>query len=168
MALTYTTTQNIARRLEGRLQFGGNPLSFGNAVVSDDLLDQVGTQIEAKVNMYLQKAYVLPLTLPQPVVSEIVEKLVICELFDTLTIGGEGKEGDVYCENAMALLMAIANGELFLNTEQEIEPRTVDQNVTVVVKRAGTAVDQAAAFAQEITYTKGDVVVGIDPDTVRW
>lgn len=168
MALTYTTTEAIARRLEGRLQFGGNPLAFGNAVVSDELLAQIGEQIEAKVNLYLQKAYALPLSLPQPVVSEIVEKLVICELFDTLTIGGEGKEGAAYCENAMALLLSISNGEFILNSPQETEPRTINQNVSVVEKRAGTATDQAAAFAQETTYTKGSVVVGIDPETVRW
>jgi phage gp36-like protein len=143
-------------------------LALGNTVVDDDLLDQVGTQIEAKVNLYLQKAYTLPLSLPQPVVSEIVEKLVICELFDTLTLGGEGKEGDAYCDDAMGLLLSITNGELVLNTEQETEPNTIAQNVTVVQRRTGTATDQAAAFTQEKQYTAGSVVTGIDPETVRW
>jgi len=168
MALIYTTTQAIARRLEGRLQFGGNPMALGNTVVNDALLDQVGEQIEAKVNLYLQKGYTLPLSLPQPVVAEIVEKLVICELFDTLTIGGEGREGDAYCDDAMSLLKAIACGDLTLNTEQETEPRTVNQNVTVVDKRAGTATNQAAAFTQETQYTAGSVVTSVDPETVRW
>lgn len=89
MALTYTTIAAIQNRLSTRLQLSGVGQPYGKTVVSADLLEQLGTQVEAKVNATLRSVYKYPLdaiaatnTESRPILAAIVEKGVICELAD--------------------------------------------------------------------------------------
>ena len=90
MALTYTTTQAIARRLQGRLNIPTNGFSepwtknLGEMVANEDLISQIGEQKEAYVNSILRRIYVFPLSLieqdTRAILAEIVENLIVADL----------------------------------------------------------------------------------------
>lgn len=128
-ALKYTTTESIARRLSGRLQVGGGGAPYGKSVVDEHLLEQVGLQIEARVEALLRGIYRLPLaaidptnTTARPIVAAIVEKGVICELADVHFFQGE--DGNTYgqsvCRQFKAELDAIATRQFLLPGEVAI------------------------------------------------
>ena len=126
MALTYTTIDAIERRLTGRLSIGGGQAPYGKISVDRDLFDQVGAQVEAKINAELAGAYKLPLnaatitnTDSRPILAAIVEKGVVCELADVHFFATE--EGNSYgkemCRQFKADLAALVSGELRLPGE---------------------------------------------------
>lgn len=126
MALRYTDTDAIERRLTGRLTIGGTQTPFGKTSVDADLFEQIGTQIEARIDAELAQSYKLPLlaesptnTTSRPLVAAIVEKGVICELADVHFFQSE--EGNSYgremCKQFRADLLALASGELRLPGE---------------------------------------------------
>ena len=80
MPLTYTTVEAIQRRLVARLQVGGVSHPMGPQTINLDLVNQIGEQVEARVNAKLGGVYQLPLTGPVPVVQSIVEKFILSEL----------------------------------------------------------------------------------------
>lgn len=85
MPLIYTTSENIKRRLRGRLgiqaaPYGAPVPGVGTQEVDPELLEQVGSQTEARVNGILGQIYEMPLPLPQPMVTSLVEKFIIAEL----------------------------------------------------------------------------------------
>jgi hypothetical protein len=59
--LLYTTKEAIANRLKGRLTVGGSQVPFAPTTVDNNLLEQVGLQVEARVNARLGTVYKLPL-----------------------------------------------------------------------------------------------------------
>lgn len=81
MTLQFTTKEAIAARLRGRLQLGGPAATLGGQVVDEDLIYQVGRQIESRVVAALRQIYQLPLRqTTHPELASIVEKLAIAEL----------------------------------------------------------------------------------------
>lgn len=127
--LKYTTTEAVQRRLAGRLQVGGGGAPYGKSVVDEHLLEQIGTQVEAKVDAWLRSAYRLPLlaidplnTASRPIVAAVVEKGVICELADVHFFQSE--EGNAYgrsaCKAFQADLEAIYNRQIDLPGEVAI------------------------------------------------
>ena len=124
MALKYTTTEAIALRLQTRLQIGGSPSSFGNSVVDTTLLDQIGVQVESRVDAKLRQRYVLPLTYTHPQLASIVEKLVICEIIGVHFVGAEVSDdanfGRLMCAQGAKELEAIASGDVALQGETPV------------------------------------------------
>jgi hypothetical protein len=117
--LKYTTTEAIARRLRGRLQIGTVQAPYGATVVVDELLEQVGAQVEAQIDAILREVYKYPLnaeaednTQSRPILAAIVEKGVICELADVHFYQGE--DGNSYgremCKQYKAALDALRIG----------------------------------------------------------
>lgn len=87
MALKYTTTEAIERRLDGRLQFGGYAEKFADTTICSDVAIQIGQQIEAKVDEILRRRWVFPLTWQStedqethPQLAMVVETGVVCQL----------------------------------------------------------------------------------------
>lgn len=147
MTLLYTTTDAIARRLRGRLQVGGLDLPFQPTNVDDDLIDQIGSQVEAKVNARLRSIYKLPLSGTHPLLAGIVEKFVCGEILTTHMMGAEqvaGNGGDrsyagFLLREAKEELDAIASGDIPLDGEilstGEESANSNARNVTLAGKR---------------------------------
>lgn len=91
--LEYTTSEAIALRFRGRLEFNqsvsGSAFgqNLGAKQVNHELLEQIGLQVEAKLNMALSMMYELPVpesaTEAKKILSSIVEKFVIAEIAST-------------------------------------------------------------------------------------
>jgi hypothetical protein len=88
--LKYTSIDNIARRLRGRLNVTINPGQLNNAAsgtVDSLLISQVAEQIESKLELALGQIYEVPI--PQTanaalqIIGAIAEKLIVSEI--TLT-----------------------------------------------------------------------------------
>lgn len=138
MALKYTTTDAIGLRLTGRLLVDSSPSAFGQTEVNSDLIDQVGAQVEARVDAEIRKVYEFPLrTNSQPLLASIVEKLTICEIIGTYFYGkaesDDGGYGKLMCSQGMAELMAIGAGEVVLDGEL---PRSSPVNFSSSFSRA--------------------------------
>lgn len=87
MVLKYTTVEAIERRLDGRIKFDGYQEDFGGTTICSDLVEQIGQQIEAKVNEVLGRRWVMPLKwMPtelqstHPQLSMLVESGVVCQI----------------------------------------------------------------------------------------
>lgn len=123
--LTLTTREAIANRLRGRLSVGGGQLPFGPSTVDDNLIEQVGEQVEARVFAKLRTIYKLPLTAVHPVLASIVEKLVVCDLMGVHFVGAEGSSADGFgrmmCDQGAKELEAILSGEVKLEGESPLE-----------------------------------------------
>lgn len=88
--LEYTTPDAIALRLRGRLEFnqGISGSAFGQNLgakqVDFQLYEQIGEQVEAKLNMALSMMYQLPIPqsalIAKKILSSIVEKFVVAEI----------------------------------------------------------------------------------------
>ena len=126
MSLIYTDATAIQQRLKGRLSIGGPQSAFGSPSVDEALLEQIGEQVEAKVNAVLRQSYQFPLaaatelnTESRPLMAAIVEKGIICEISDTHFYTSE--EGNSYgrqmCKDFAAELMAIESGNIRLPGE---------------------------------------------------
>jgi hypothetical protein len=154
MALLYTTTDAIARRLRGRLQVGGLDLPFQPTNVDDDLIAQIGDQVEAKVNARLRAVYKVPLSGQHPILAGIVEKLTCGEILATHMMGEEqittgGNPSDrsyagFLIRDAQKDLDAIASGDIPLDGETlatgDEAANSNARNVTLARKRTpGTA-----------------------------
>ena len=120
----YTTIKNIRRRLQGRL----NVRDYNNLIpgaaskeVDNELIDQVGNQIEARLNLALAQIYLLPIP-PEAeyaflVLESIVEKLVVSELAtvhfqqtQSPELGGDAGFGAILRKQAIEELEAILHG----------------------------------------------------------
>lgn len=145
MALTYTLTSNIQQRLKGRLSIGGAQSPFGQQSVDMDLLDQIGEQVEAKVNAILRQSYVFPLKAAnpaelesRPLIAAIVEKGVICQLADVHFFSGEdgSSYGRQMCKDFAAELAAIESGQIRLPGEVLLTTNTLaDSNYSGYAQR---------------------------------
>lgn len=172
--MIYTTTQQIAKRLDNRLQLGGNALTFGYVVVDPDLITQIGGQVEARVNAKLRQIYSLPLTSNNhPELASIVEKMAVSELVNVYFSGSDSDSisnfGSLMLEQAQTELMAIASGDVQLVGETPIyAPKSIVPNRTRVLNRESTYTERHAAFNQELNYKKGDRIKQIESDSVRW
>ena len=84
--LKYTTVEAIARRLQSRLTISGTQTPFGPTVMGEELLDQVGGQIEARVDGVIRaNSPLLPFNaavraIAKPVLAAVVEKGCVCEI----------------------------------------------------------------------------------------
>jgi hypothetical protein len=109
--MKYTSTQAIANRLRGRVAFGQSS-QFGVSQIDPALIDQVGDQVEARVDSSLGQVYQMPLAQPHLELASVVEKLVICEILGTHFVGQEANPSDGYgrlmCAQGAAELEAIA------------------------------------------------------------
>lgn len=89
--LQYTTVENIARRLRGRLEIENQPpvaialgqsvnygSTIGGQVVDPYLLEQIGFQKEAYINLILSQIYALPLSLTHPITKQIMAEITEC------------------------------------------------------------------------------------------
>jgi hypothetical protein len=147
--LLYTTKEAIANLLRGRLQVGGTQFPFGPTTVDDNLIEQIGAQVEAKLNAQLATVFRLPLAQPQnPILASIVEAGILCRLLPTHASGEElPTAGDVgvdrsfagfYCKAYNAELQALLNGTIALEGElpaTEPEPQ-IARNLTIAGQRA--------------------------------
>jgi hypothetical protein len=89
MALQFTTFDNIARRLRGRLQVSElQPITLGGQTVDPALVDQYGEQVEDYIRMMLGHIYELPLRGTHPYLSDIAECLIIAKILETHYQGG--------------------------------------------------------------------------------
>lgn len=77
----FTTVENLARKLRGRLRISDSPsvdtfTGYGQAVagnvVDNDLISQVLNQTESYINLALSQIYEVPLKLTNPVTSDIM------------------------------------------------------------------------------------------------
>lgn len=131
MPLKYTSAQKIAARLRGRLEvpnanaggipFGSSPSSLGAQQVDLGLLEQIGIQVEAKVDSVLYLIYVLPVpdtaTQAKEIIGSIVEKFVLSELAEVYfqqsqnpELGGDAGFGSVMRRQAQQELQALCAG----------------------------------------------------------
>ena len=121
--MIYTTTDNITRRLRGRLQVANGSLIPGATAQQVDpyLIEQIGEQIEAKVNLALSQIYKLPIPLTSiqalKIIESIVEKLIISEIAtvhfqqtQTPELGGDAGFGAVLRKQAVQELESILSG----------------------------------------------------------
>lgn len=129
--LLYTTKEAIANRLRGRLTVGGPSLPFGPTTVDDNLIRQVGEQVEARVNAKLKGVYRLPLIGSHPVLTSAVEKLILCELLPVHSVEEEqsisSNQGvdrsyvGLVCRQGKAELEEILSGAIALEGESTLE-----------------------------------------------
>jgi hypothetical protein len=77
----YTTSENLARKLRGRLRIADTPsvdtlTGYGQAVagntVDNELIDQILNQTESYINLALSQIYEVPLKLTNTVTSDIM------------------------------------------------------------------------------------------------
>lgn len=98
MSLKYTTVENIARRLIGRLEFTDsiatpNPWgsNLGSQKVNPELVEQLAGQKEAYVNSILGTIYELPLRLvsdiTKGILADIIESFVVADLMKIHYLG---------------------------------------------------------------------------------
>lgn len=117
MALVYTTVSAISRRMRGRVDVGGLSLPFQPVSADDALIDQIGAQVEARVDAQLRSVYKLPLSGSHPHLTGIVEKLICGEILAIHSMGDEqvvsSDEGRVSSDRSYAgYLIRSANREL--------------------------------------------------------
>lgn len=121
--MIYTTTDNISRRLRGRLEVANTNLipAATARTVDPNLIIQIGDQIEAKVNLALSQIYKLPIpqtsTQALKIIEGIVEKLIVSEIATTHfqqtqspELGGDAGFGAVLRKQAIQELEAILSG----------------------------------------------------------
>lgn len=123
MPLTYTTTDAIARRLRGRLRIPTatlNPMqppaNITQQTVDLDLIEDIASQVEDKIDMILGQIYEMPLANKHPILAGIVERLVIADIMLTHfqssfspELGGDSNFGGVMYKKAqedLAMLVA--------------------------------------------------------------
>lgn len=126
MALEFTTSEAIARRLRGRLELskpalGGGTGGLAAQQVDLKLLEQLGEQVEARLVVALALIYVLPVplqaTAARIILGGIVEKLVVAEIATTHfqqsqvpQMGGDAGFGAVLRKQAQEELESIFAG----------------------------------------------------------
>lgn len=119
MALEFTTTDALLRRLSGRGSVGSSV--FGPAQIDPLLIQQIGEQVEARIKDELGKIYKFPLTRTHIRLQEIAELGIICELLPTHFIQQQNNPHDNFqvfsCKQFKNLLADIISGELPLDGE---------------------------------------------------
>ena len=147
MTLLYTTEDAIFNRLRGRLT-QDSVFSQGTVDVDPGLLNQIGAQVESRVNARLSTLYRAPLVLAdagtRALLSSIVEKLVCCELIP-LYYPAQADDGtspyDNYgrncCTQGAKELKDITDGLITLSGETPVGgPNTlIRRNVTAAARR---------------------------------
>ncbi len=121
--MIYTTVENIRRRLRGRLEIDNTNLipSATAQQVDQDLITQVGEQIEAKINLALSQIYSMPIPLTAvealKIIEGIVEKLIISEIAtvhfqqtQSPELGGDAGFGAVLRKQAVQDLESLLHG----------------------------------------------------------
>lgn len=149
MALLYTTKEAIANLLRGRLVVGGQQFPFGPTTIDDNLIEQIGAQVEAKLNAQLKTVFTLPLANPtSPILASIVEAGILCRLLPTHATGDElPTSGDVgvdrsfagfYCKAYSAELQTLLSGTIALTGELPavVPSSTIASNLTLAGQRA--------------------------------
>lgn len=123
MPLTYTTAEAIARRLRGRLRIPTatmNPMqppaNITQQTVDPDLIEDVASQVENKIDMILGQIYEMPLANKHPILAGIVERLVVADIMLTHfqsssspELGGDAGFGQLMYKKAqedLAMLVA--------------------------------------------------------------
>ncbi|MEO0537527.1 MAG: hypothetical protein AAF215_27160 [Cyanobacteria bacterium P01_A01_bin.123] len=126
MALKYTTSDAIQRRLDGRLQVDGQATSWGDSVISAELVEQVGGQVEAKIDEILRRKWVMPLTGTHPQLAMIVELGCVCQLLSQHFLSQTPSETGGYTPQACSLYKAEIKGlsDLMLEGETLLQPAT--------------------------------------------
>jgi len=123
MALTYTTTANIMRLLQGRLELVSSG-SFGRTPIDPLLLDQVAAQAEATLDNVLRRLYQLPLQAAHPTLAEFVELRCVCRLipvyYQRESASDDKGLGNSACGEAEAILERIESGAIKLDGETPI------------------------------------------------
>ncbi len=116
MALRYTTTEAIARRLAGWASVNQPASAFGASEIDPELIEQIAQQVEARANQVLSQRFVMPMAIAHLEITSAVEKLVICELIGQLYAGQEPSEsggyGAMMCAKGGAELKALASAQL--------------------------------------------------------
>jgi hypothetical protein len=171
--MNYTTIDAISRRIQGRLQVGGTLSALGEKQISQELIEQIGDQVEARLDGVLRGIYEFPLAQSHPELASIVEKCTISEIIPVYEVSPEGREGDSWsgqlkkeCQMEMA---AIAERTITLPGESVIfTPSTTSPNSSKVFNRSSTQSERDAGFEQERCYRKGDKINPIQADSVRW
>ena len=125
MPLRYTTTVAIERRLRGRLQLSSSTPAFGTNLgagqIDSLLIEQIGTQVETKLDSALSVIYELPIspgaTSALVMLASIVEKLVVSEIVGVhyqgsinSELGGDGGFGALLRKQALEELQALLVG----------------------------------------------------------
>lgn len=174
MTLKYTTETAIARRLRGRLQIGGTPSPFGEQIIEEELITQIGAQVEARVDAKLKQIYVFPLaTNSHPELASIVEKFVIADIVPTYFVGNDSDSisnyGQLMLTQAKEELELIATGDVVLDEESPVyAPSSIVPNRTKVTKWASTKAERDAAYLQETRYKKGQATKPIPVDSIQF
>jgi hypothetical protein len=83
----YTSVDNIARRLRGRLNVNinsGQLINAASGTVDDLLISQVAEQVESKLELALGQIYEVPIsqsaTFALQIIGAIAEKLIVAEI----------------------------------------------------------------------------------------
>lgn len=106
--MRYTTLEAINRRLNGRLQVGGNGNAIGTTTVTADLVIQTAGQIESEMEALLRQRYQLPLLFDHPVLAAIVEHGVCCQLLNQYQVGAtDDKKTSPACAEFKRLMDSI-------------------------------------------------------------
>lgn len=139
MVLRYTTIENITRRLAPRVAVD-TAVQFGqNAVSSELITDQIGPQVEARIDRTLNESGVSPSSLDQYVLQGISEKLICCDVLTTYFVGQDVSDdpyGRLMCEQGAAELDSAANSTGGGTTGEKI---SFSQAITRTVSRADAA-----------------------------
>ena len=123
--LKYTTADNIARRLKHRLELNqntpptlGQSQALGAKQIDYNLYEQLGVQVESRLDMALGMMYELPIpndaTDALNILASIVEKFVVAEILSThyqqsqnAEMGGDQGYGSVLLKQAKEECAAI-------------------------------------------------------------
>ena len=138
MALKYTTSDAIQRRLDGRLQVDGQQTTWGDSVISSELVEQIGEQVEAKIDEILRRKWVMPLTGTHPQLAMIVELGCVCQLLSQHFLSQTPSETGGYTPQACSLYKAEIKGlsDLMLPGETLLQPATQTSTGRVYASQA--------------------------------
>ena len=147
MALRYTTEEAVFNRLRGRLT-SDSVFTQGTVDVDPQLIEQVGGQVESRVDAQLSAIYQMPLTLTntrdRQLMASIVEKLVCCELlpiYYPAPLDDGGGNFDNYarmmCKAGNQELKELIDSVITLDGETPIggENMLLSTNVTIAGRR---------------------------------
>lgn len=142
MSFLFTSKEAIAERLRGRLQVGGPSVALGQAVINELLLEQVVSQIEARVMAALRQIYKTPLRGSHPELASVVEKLALAEL---LPVHDQAESAAAFAkmmyQQGSQELTDLASGNVMLEGEiGAIAPASVRPTFTRSGKRDNTGI----------------------------
>lgn len=166
--MLYTTIAAIFNRLEGRLVAEGAESTFGDIAAKTELVEQIAEQVEKQMDLVLGKRYVIPLSVPSnPLLASIAEKLICAELVDVYFSGSDRDSISNYAElmreQGEKELMNLVTKPYYLEDET-----LATKAIAVVAKQASSYTERKAGFKAETNYKKGDVIVPVKTDSIKW